>query len=99
MKIKVNWSIDASNDLESIFKSVKEKTQSENLARNVVIDIYNTGINIKFTEQYQIDEFLGEPYRRMVVRHFKIIYRPIKADEIRILQVFDSYQSPNKLRK
>tara|TARA_B110000967_G_scaffold207073_1_gene255515 strand:+ start:490 stop:657 length:168 start_codon:yes stop_codon:yes gene_type:complete len=50
MKIKVNWSIDTSNDIESIFKRVKEKTLSENLARNVVRDIYNTGVNIQFTE-------------------------------------------------
>ena len=99
MEVKVNWSIDAVDDIERIFKRIKEKTLSENLARNVVSDIYNTGVNIQFIEQYQIDEFLGKPFRRMIVRHFKIIYRPIKEDEIRILQVFDSYQSPIKLRK
>lgn len=76
MEVKVNWSIDAVDDIERIFKRIKEKTLSENLARNVVSDIYNTGVNIQFIEQYQIDEFLGKPFRRMIVRHFKIIYRP-----------------------
>lgn len=99
MKIIVNWSEASENDLENIFKRIKEKTKSENLARNVINDIYNTGVNIQFVNQYQTDEFLKEPFRRMVVRHFKIIYKVESEQKIRILQVFDTYQSPLKLRK
>ena len=98
MGIRVDWSGDALDDLKRIFERVKEKTVSEELARNVVNDIYDTGIDIKFIEQYQVDEFLGEPFRRMVVRHFKIIYRPLDESHIRILQVLDTYQSPEKLK-
>ncbi|OEJ99341.1 hypothetical protein A8C32_09260 [Flavivirga aquatica] len=99
MGLKIEWSENAEQDIRHIFKRVKKKTKSENLARNVISDIYDAGINIHYVKQYQVDEFLGEPYRRMVVRHFKIIYKPVNDDEIKILQVFDTYQNPLKLRK
>lgn len=99
MSIRVDWSEDSVEDLNFIFERVKKKTVSEELAKNVVDDIYDTGVSISFVEQYQIDEILGKPYRRMVVRHFKLIYRAITEKHIRIIQVFDTHQSPLKLRK
>ncbi|MNL51362.1 hypothetical protein D3C87_1744550 [compost metagenome] len=53
--------------------------------------------NIHFVEQYQVDEFLGEPYRRMIIRDYKIIYKIHSQTEIRILQIFDTRQNPIKL--
>ncbi len=99
MNIRVDWSEDSVEDLNFIFERIKKKTVSEELAKNVVNDIYETGVSISFVEQYQIDEVLGKPYRRMVVRHFKLIYRAITKKHIRIIQVFDTYQNPLKLRK
>jgi len=46
-----------------------------------------------------VDEYLGEPFRRMVVRHYKIIYKFQSPEEIRILKIFDTHQSPLKLKK
>ncbi len=99
MSLKVEWSESAENDIKHIYERVKRKTNSENLARNVINDIYNIGISINYINQYQVDEFLGEPYRRIVVRHFKIIYKSVNDNEIKILQVFDTFQNPLKLRK
>jgi len=97
--IKIDWSENAESDLQFIFDRVKRKTCSDNLARNVINDIYSASVNIQFTEQYQVDETLGKPYRRMIVSHFKIIYKPLDNTHIRILEIFDSYQNPIRLRK
>lgn len=68
-------------------------------AKNVIRDIVTQSKNIHFVEQYQVDEFLGEPYRRMIVRDYKIIYKIHSETEIRILQIFDTRQNPVKLKK
>ena len=68
-------------------------------ARNVKNDIIAASKNIDFTEQYQVDEFIGKPFRRIIVRHFKIVYFPENDSSIIILEIFDSYRSPFNLRK
>ena len=97
--IRVVWSDDAKLDLKKIYKRIKEKTKSIESAKNVRTDIIQTSKQINYPEQYQVDEFLKSPYRRMVVRHFKIVYKVKNEKEIQVLQVFDTYQSPLKLRK
>ena len=95
--IKILWDNEAKADLKLIFEQLKLK--SPQAAKNVVQDIVNQNKNIHFTEQYQVDEFLGEPYRRMVVRNYKLIYKIQSESEIRILQIFDTRQNPIKLKK
>ena len=97
--IRVVWSDDAKLDLKKIYKRIKEKTKSIESAKNVRTDIIQASKQINYPEQYQVDEFLKSPYRRMVVRHFKIVYKVKNEKEIQVLQVFDTYQSPLKLRK
>ncbi|PCH75967.1 MAG: hypothetical protein COB98_07590 [Flavobacteriaceae bacterium] len=97
--IQVHWSENAKDDLRMIFDRVKRKTSSEKLAKNVVNEIYSAGISIKFSTQYQIDEILNKPYRRIIVSHYKIIYKAVTKKHIRILEVFDTYQNPIRLRK
>ncbi|OEK07290.1 hypothetical protein A8C32_17785 [Flavivirga aquatica] len=97
--IKIVFANEAKADLRFIYERILEKTKSIVNATNVVTDILEASKKIHFVEQYQVDEFLGEPHRRIVVRHFKIIYKPVGNKEIRILQVFDTYQNPIKLRK
>ena len=80
-----------------IFEFIKIKSIQG--AKNVVKDIVKQSKNIHYPEQYQVDEFLGDPYRRMVVRDYKIIYKIHSETEIRILQIFDTRQNPIKLRK
>jgi plasmid stabilization system protein ParE len=97
MRLKVIWTLKAENDLNSIFEKVKEKTLSKKLAQNVVNDIFETSTNIHFIEQYQVDEFLGKPYRRIIIRNYKSIYVSKNENEILILHVFNTFQSPSKL--
>ena len=97
MRLKVNWTLKAEDDSNSIFEKVKEKTLSENLALNVVNDIYETSINIHFIEQFQVDESLGKPYKRIIVRNYKVVYVSKNEKEILILHVFNTFQNPSKL--
>ncbi len=95
--IKILWDNQAKADLKLIFEFIKLKSPQG--AKNVIRDIVFQSKSIHFTEQYQVDEFLGEPYRRMVVRNYKIIYKIQSETEIRILQIFDTRQNPIKLKK
>jgi addiction module RelE/StbE family toxin len=95
--IQILWDNQAKADLKLIFEYIKLKSPQG--AKNVVRDIIKQSKSIHFTEQYQVDEFLGEPYRRMVVRNYKIIYKIQSEAEIRILQIFDTRQNPIKLKK
>lgn len=54
---------------------------------------------ITYTEQYQVDEILGQPTRRMIIRHYKIIYKVHSETEIRVFNVFDTRQNPGKIKR
>ena len=95
--IQILWDNQAKADLKLIFEFIKLKSPQG--AKNVIRDIIIQSKSIHFAEQYQVDEFLGEPFRRMVVRNYKIIYKIQSETEIRILQIFDTRQNPIKLKK
>lgn len=95
--ITILWDNEAKADLKLIFEFIKLKSPQG--ARNVIRDIVHQSKNIHFVGQYQLDEFLGEPYRRMIVRDYKIIYKIHSETEIRILQIFDTRQNSIKLKK
>ncbi|QMU64847.1 MAG: hypothetical protein GKR88_11465 [Flavobacteriaceae bacterium] len=97
-EIRVIWSRKARTELKHIFERVKEKTKSLQLATNTKTDILNASKEIVFIDQYQVEEFLGEPYRRIVVRHYKLIYKAQSESEIRILKVFDTFKHPDKVK-
>ena len=94
--IIILWDNQAKADLKLIFEFIRLKSPQG--ARNVIRDIVLQTKNIHFVEQYQVDEFLGEPYRRMIVRDYKIIYKIHSETEIRILQIFDTRQNQSKLK-
>jgi len=71
--IQVLWDNQAKADLKLIFDFLQLKSLQG--AKNVVNDIVAQSKNIHFAEQYQVDEFLGAPYRRMIIRNYKIIYK------------------------
>ena len=95
--ITIVWDNQAKADLKLIFEFIKLKSLRG--ARTVIRDIVIQSKSLHFIEQYQVDEILGEPYRRMFVRDYKIIYKMGSNTEIRILQIFDTRQSPAKLKK
>ncbi len=81
--IRVLWDNQAKADLKLIFDFLQLKSPQG--AKKVINDIVNQSKNIHFAAQYQVDDFLGEPYRRMIVRNYKIIYKIHSETEIRIL--------------
>ena len=91
------WDHSAKEDLRLIFEFNKSKFSSE-FAQKINIEIYEVVGNIVFLKQWQKDEILGEPYRRIVVRHYKVIYRISDNKTIRILMVFDVRQDPSKYK-
>jgi len=95
--INIFWDNQAKADLKLIFEFIK--LNSLQGAKNVVRDIVAQSRNIHFIEQYQVDEILGEPFRRIIIRDYKIIYKIHSEFEIRILQIFDTRQNPIKLKK
>lgn len=95
--IRILWDNQAKADLKLIFDFLQLKSPQG--AKNVIRDIVAQSKNIHFTEQYQVDEFLGEPYTRMIVRNYKIIYKIHSETEIRILQIFDTRQDQSRLKK
>lgn len=97
-KIKIIWSDEAKTDLKFIYERILHKTKSLTNSKNVKKDIIEASKHIQFTEQYQVDEFLGEPYRRIVVRHFKIIYVRNNEESISILKIFDTYKHPDRMK-
>ena len=95
-QITIVWDTHAKADLKLIYDFIKLKSPQG--AKNVINDILSETKNIKFAQQYQVDEILGEPYRRIVVRNYKIIYKVHSDIEIRILQIFDTRQNPIRLK-
>ncbi|MDI9310644.1 MAG: hypothetical protein QM535_10540 [Limnohabitans sp.] len=70
-KIRILWDNNAKSDLKLIFEFLKIKSLQG--AKNVIADILLQSKSIQFAQQYQVDEILGEPYRRMIVRNYKIV--------------------------
>jgi addiction module RelE/StbE family toxin len=94
--ITILWDNQAKADLKLIFEFIKLKSPQG--AKNVISDIVAQSKNIHFVEQHQVDEFLGEPYRRMIVRDYKVIYKIHSENEIHILQIFDTRQYSIELK-
>ena len=94
-RLQIKWDIKAKESLKAIYKYCKNL--SLQAANNVKKDILEEARKLgHFPEKYQVEPYLGEPYRYRLVRHYKIIYR-IKEDELRIVDIFDTQLSPKKL--
>ena len=98
-KIRIIWSDEAKADLKYVHDRILKRTKSATNAKNVKNDIIQASKNINFIEQYQEDEFLKNPFRRIIVRHFRIVYVADNESSIIILELFDSYRNPIHLRK
>lgn len=94
-KIQIIWGERVKNDLKDIHLFYAAK--SKKAAIKVIDSIIKAAESIVFAEQYQVDEFLGEPYRRLIVKHCKIVYR-FKNNSIIIIRIFDTRQHPSKLK-
>ena len=92
---EIIWSSRAMNSLNYIW--IFYSRLDENVADKIANEIVEAVEELKYKEQYQLEESLDGNYRRIIVRHFKIIYRPLEKG-ILILQVFDTRQDPERLK-
>ena len=92
--IRVLWSKRALKSLKEIYDYYNQFSQKA--AINQRDGILKKVSDIKFLEQYQVDE-LSSNHRRIVVSHYKVVYR-FEGKQIRILAIFDSRQDPSKLK-
>jgi len=93
--IQIIWGNRAKNDLKDIHLFYAAKSNKD--AGEMIDSIIKAAESIVFAEQYRVDEFLGNPYRRLIVKHCKIVYR-LKNNTIVIFRVFDTRQNPSKLK-
>ena len=94
-KFKIIWSSTAKAELQKIHDHFKFEKKTPEVAKSIVRDILKATREITFPSQYQIEEN-NPKYRRIVIRNYKIIYKE-ENNNILILRIFDSRQSPEKL--
>jgi plasmid stabilization system protein ParE len=92
--LKIIWSNQAKLALKDIYDYYHEK--SPQAAKNVTSDLLKAPKTIFFAKQYQLDD-INPKYRRIVVRHYKILY---KEDQgvIQVVDIISSRQSPEILK-
>lgn len=93
--MQIIWSAQAQEDLKTIYQFCKKQDQL--YADRIIEQIIKSPENIIYQKQYQTDEFLGLPYRRLFIKHWRIVYKS-KGNIITVLKVFDTRQNPSKLK-
>lgn len=93
--MEIIWSTLAEKDLKKVYEFYAE--DNEALANRIIASIVEAPKSIIYGKQYQEDEYLGLPYRRLFVNHWRIVYKS-NDDLITIFRVFDTRQSPKKLK-
>lgn len=96
-KLKTVWTNRAKAQLKQIHDYLKYEKKAPQGAANVKRDLIEASKGLTYPEQYQKDD-INPNYRRIVVRHYKLIYKEEKG-KIIILRVFDTLQNPNRLLK
>ena len=91
----VIWSFDAEKDLKKIHLFCSK--QDVHYASRVISEIIGSSKKLIYSNQYQEDEYLGFPYRRYFVKHWRIIYK-VENNLIFIMRIFDIRQSPDQIR-
>lgn len=92
---KVEWTDTARAALRNIFNF--HVIHSEQSAKNIVNDIIDTADSIVFSNQYQVDD-INPNYRRMVVRHYKILYKE-HQNIVSIMNIVSTKDNPKKLKR
>lgn len=92
---EVVWTRKAQNSLKKIWNFYAEKDL--NVANRIVNEILSSTERIKYVNQFQVEEYLTKRHRRIVVKHFKVIYTSTRR-RVQVLDVFDTRQSPDKMK-
>ncbi len=70
--IKAVWDDLTKQDLQGIYEFNKE-TFSKEFAERIKYEIFEAVSNIDFAQQWAYDTIIGKPYRRILVRNYKIV--------------------------
>ena len=92
---QIIWSGRAKANLRKIYNFYAGKNL--NSADKIISGIVFTAEQLQINILYQREENLLAEHRRVIFKHFKIIYK-ISDKNILILQIFDSRQNPEKLK-
>ncbi|MES2545731.1 MAG: type II toxin-antitoxin system RelE/ParE family toxin [Bacteroidota bacterium] len=103
MELKIYWTDFLKKELQNIFDYHKEKA-SLTVAKNLVIGIAKEVIKLQNQPNIgQIElsiENRTKEFRYIIFKHYKIIYWiNLKNKSIEIFDVFDSRQSPIKIKR
>lgn len=93
--VKKRWSKRGFDSLRSI---IEYHGLDSNYGKRVVEEVIEKIDQLKYVEQYQVDEIVGAPYRRIIVGRFRVVYKVVSFEEIEVLQVFDNRQAPERLK-
>lgn len=103
MELKIYWTDFSKKQLKNIFDYYKEKA-SLNVAKNLVIGITKEASKLKMQPTIGQEEELLEndsrDFRYLVFKSYKIIYLiNSQKNRIEIFDVFDTRQSPSKIKR
>jgi len=103
MELKIYWTDFSKKELKNIFDYYKENA-SLNVARKLVIGITKEALKLKKNPTIGQEEELLEndprEFRYLVYKSYKIIYFiNSKKNSIEIFDVFDTRQSPTKMKR
>ncbi|WP_422355710.1 type II toxin-antitoxin system RelE/ParE family toxin [Roseivirga pacifica] len=92
--LSIVWSKEAFESLKKIhdYYFKLNPAATERIRKDIIAAVSS----LRYTKQYQLDEF-NSNYRRIIVRYYKVFYT-ISAREAMILEIFDTRQSPSKSR-
>ncbi|MEA1786097.1 type II toxin-antitoxin system RelE/ParE family toxin [Arenibacter sp. GZD96] len=96
-KLRTVWTDRAKAQLKQIHDYLKYEKKTPQGAANVKRDLIEASKGVAYSGQYQKDD-INPSYRRIVVRHYKLVYKEDKG-KIIILRVFDTLQNPDRLLK
>lgn len=94
-EVQIIWSKDAEKDLKKVYQFCAK--QDIIYAHKIIVELIQSPEKILFIHQFQEDEYLGNAYRRLFIKNWRIVYK-VKDHKITILRVFDTRQNPNKLK-
>lgn len=86
-KPTIIWSVQAKKDLKNLH--VFYTSQSKEYADRTINEIFSTLDNIVFIGQYQKDEVLGLPFRRLFVNNVRVVYE-VLGNTLTVYRLFDT---------
>lgn len=92
--LKIVWTKQAKEALKEIYDYYKDKSPQG--AKNIRSELLKAPKSIYFSKQYQVDD-INPKYRRIVVHHYKILYKESKST-IQVMDIVSTRQSPEVLK-